>query len=275
MSKPRRHVQRGTCVYCGNFGEVEQDHVVPRSLFVSSNQSSIKVWSCVQCNRTKSDGEGDLRDYMITSINAREHRAAAALLPKFQKSNAQGKSRVGIRAANAPLVDRLTPAGLIIGEMLGDMDHFPEMERTLGFIVRGLYSNESGNSLPQDVPVDTLVINFSMLDEILKAFEIPQLPPFRTLGPDVFRWQALGLGQANHQSGWIMVFYGAIPVIGVTANSLVLPKHPPRVVDPLTAKPRGTRARTLHGLRDLGVIELPPSSPLDFLYELKGQYPNQ
>ena len=200
---------------------------------------------------------------------------AKALLPKFQKANKQGKSRVGDRAANAPIISRTTPSGIITGEMLGDMDNFPEMENTMNLMIRGLYRVESGTILPQDVSVDMVVLNFSLYERIVELFEIPALPPFKTLGPSVFRWQALGIGLSDDSSGWIMLFYDAIPVIGMTGHPLNIPKRPPRVVDPLLAKPRGKRPRILRDIRELGLVEVPPKNPLDFLYELRGRYPTE
>src|SRR5690242_15834140 len=104
MSKPRRTAVTGPCSYCGRVRELEPEHVVPRSLFFDKSQATIVIPACEECNREKAEGEGDLRDYMATSIRGRTHPVARQLLPQIQTASRKGTSRFGNWAQTAQLL---------------------------------------------------------------------------------------------------------------------------------------------------------------------------
>lgn len=274
MSKPRRKPQVQICTYCGQRGEVEKDHVIPEALFVNANQATVKVWSCIPCNREKSDGEGDLRDYMVTSKRGQAHPTAKKLLPKVFDSIDKGKSRFGNWWKNAPSAPRVTPNGIFLGgTMPGSPEDFPEMERTLRFIIRGLYFHEVKSILPQSEIVDVRIIPHDLYPSIVEDFHVPFLPQPRVLGRNVFSWQPLGIGSSSGRTYWIMTFYDAVAVLGQTGGLLGFPKPlPPRKSRLTINNSKGRRERLLKRVLDRELVFPPPDDYLGFLSDLADRY---
>jgi hypothetical protein len=270
MSKRRKQAIIGPCSYCGEERELEPDHVVPQGLFVDVNQAKVIVPACRECNGEKGAGEGDLRDYMITSMRGRHHPVAQKLLPQYRKSNRKGQSRIGKRAETAPVVPRVTPEGIYLGyNMLGDFDHFPKMEQTLRFIVRGLHFHETGLSILPATTVAIKIFPYEAYPIVVRDFDQPFLPKRQVLGPDVFSWQPLGIGSSDGKTGWLLRFYDGVAVMGMTGGLLGFPKPVPRNPHFLLKKPKGKRQRILRDVVNLGLVSVPPEDYLTFLSEME------
>jgi hypothetical protein len=273
MSRPRKQIVTGPCSYCGEQRELEPEHVVPEALFFDVNQATVVIPACRPCNREKAEGEADLRDYMATSKRGRRHPVAKKLLPQIQKAMRKGASRVGKRAETAPTVPRVTPEGIYLGyDMLGDFDHFPEMERTLRYIVRGLHFYETGTVILQSTEVDVVVMGYEAYPIIVRDFHQPFLPKPRILGPDVFSWQPLAIGSPDGKSGWILRFYDGVAVMAMVGGGLGIPRPPRRDHCHVLKNPKGRRERALKRVLDRGLVYPPPDDFLTALHEMANDY---
>lgn len=274
MSKPKKVIVVGSCSYCGAEGELEPEHVVPRALFIDVNQANIIINACDACNGEKSDGENDLRDYMATAKRTKNHPVAKRLRSVIDKATKKGTSRVAARMMAAQSVPRMTQEGIYLGyDMLDNDDHFPEMERTLQYIVRGLHFHETKVPVLPSTEVDVRVMPYEIYPYVVNEFDVPFLPKRRILGPDVFSWQPIGLGSTSGSSYWILRFYDGVAVLGMIGGQLGLPSRPSNRSHRLVLKnPKGRRERALKRIVDRELVTLPPENILEFLHEMAAQH---
>jgi hypothetical protein len=268
MGKPKRAPVTGPCSYCGQVRELEPEHVVPEALFFDKSQAKAIIPACKPCNREKAEGEGDLRDYMITSKRGRLHPVAQKLLPQYKKAVRKGASRIGKRAETAPIIPRVTAEDIYLGyNVLGDFDDFPEMERSLRYITRGLHFHETGAPILPTTTVDIRIFPHEAYPAVVRDFDKTFLPRRRILGPDVFSWQPLGIESSSGKTGWVLRFYDGVAVVCMTGGTLGLP-NPPRPQQRFVfKKPQGRRQKLSRDLRDFGLVSLPPEDYLSFLFE--------
>ena len=94
MSEPVNEIAKGICSYCQRKLEMQDEHVVPKSIFVNNNHASIVVPACNDCNRRKGRGEGDLRDWMIIRVGVDGHPDIEPLMHEMAASYGMGSSKL-------------------------------------------------------------------------------------------------------------------------------------------------------------------------------------
>lgn len=226
--KPGKPETLGICVYCGQSGRVEPDHVVPCTLFLHGNQSKWTVPSCRSCNVRKSAGESDLRDYVVIDKDGSRHPQALRLLPLIEKAAVKGFSRIALAVMDAEDKPLITPAGIYLG-------HFPTttiddgpMLRSLEMMVRGLYFLEMKRILPVNCPVEVKRVDRYRSPEIANRMaKLPHRGP-HALRDDIF-WRlsvhtedVLGnpddLAQVADVSIWLLCFFDQVLFFGQTGS---------------------------------------------------------
>jgi 5-methylcytosine-specific restriction endonuclease McrA len=97
-------LKQGTCAYCGNVGDVTDDHVVPQCLWpgrVPKSAPIIDAWR--RCNHIwKSEYDTYLRDALVNDIQAANSPIVQKIRKKFYRSVDRNQSAMAREfAANA------------------------------------------------------------------------------------------------------------------------------------------------------------------------------
>lgn len=142
MSKPsrkrRRRIRVGMCAYCGVYGEVTRDHVVPRCLFVDTAKSVIQVDACQPCNLNKSKGEDDLRDFLALSHSTTKHSSHKKLLEATMRSANWNRSPTARLARWTARPISLIERGSVLDLFIASHDPEP-MNATIEYIAKGVF----------------------------------------------------------------------------------------------------------------------------------------
>jgi hypothetical protein len=265
MSKPKKEIVIGPCSYCGNEGKVEDDHVVPEAIFVNVNQATIKVPSCRKCNVQKSAGEDDLRDFMVISVGVDGHPDIYPLMEKMAEAYGKGFSKIGKAADESrKLVLRRGKGGVLYPAFSVPFDDPWHMDRTLRYIVRGLYFHEFQRPWLKDQPLSLSTIPQENFDDVFEFFATMPGPTFREpLGNNVFTWMPISAADNPDVVAWPMVFFGRVIYVGYTGipeDDDYFKRSFPQLI-----RQKGKREKQLRGIVDRRLIMPPPDDMLGFL----------
>jgi hypothetical protein len=266
VSEPTTEEEIGLCSYCEAVQPMEPEHVVPRAIFVNANQSTIVIPACHRCNNEKSAGEDDLRDSLVIEVGVHRHPDILPLMSVMAESTGKGFSKYGHAAAfeRKPVIRR-TASGV---DVLAYEVHVPDanaMRRTLRYMVRGLYFHENGRPWLLDKPLTLHDLPAEELEFTLETFG--RLRPFEfrgIMGNDVFKYAAITQEQYPDITAWLMVFFGTIPVLGITG----IPERERERQEPTfeeIIRGKGRRERKLKRIVDRGLVQTPPEDFLGFL----------
>jgi len=270
LSKPKRIVEVGVCAYCGEVNEIEDDHVVPQTLFFNVNQAKVTVPACRECNVKKSGGENDLRDYMVISKASFSHPTAQKLRPKVHDAMKKGFSRIGRAAKDAKYEPYYTSSGIYLShEIIIHIDDPSYMLRTLHYMVRGLYFWELNSHYPENAPHDAIIVPQEEFRSTLLEFrDLAQMNPRnpRILGRSVFAWVPIAPPDSIELIAWVMVFYDSIAVLGFTGTDFS-DDDPDSATEPLhrTILKKGRRERKLRDIVKRGLVSPVPDDLTAFI----------
>jgi hypothetical protein len=246
---------------------VEEDHVVPEALFVNANQATVTVWSCVPCNREKSEGEGDLRDYLIITVGVEGHPDIVRLMEVMAEATDKGFSQIGQAATpeeRRPALRR-TAGGIDVPAHAVTFRDPRPLRRTLRYIVRGLYFHEFGRPWLPDQPMAIHDPPPSDLDGVLTHLRMAGQLEFRpALGNGVFKYAAVVQPEEPGVTIWAMVFFGVVPVIAFTGIAERKQQRRPPTFEE-TIRRKGRRERKLRDIVERGLVVPPPDNLLEFL----------
>lgn len=139
------------CVYCGQFKEVSNDHVIPKCLFIKPYPPNlVTVKACDDCNNAKSKNDDYLRDFLIADFVANQSPTANQLFhEKMLSSQRQGSSVIAREAVSKA---RLEPFYTKGGVYLGDFPSFSvdgeRIKQIFETLVRGLYYDSQKKIFP-------------------------------------------------------------------------------------------------------------------------------
>jgi len=264
--------QDGACSYCGAMEAMEPEHVVPRAIFLNDNQSTIIIPACHRCNNEKSAGEDDLRDSLVIEVGVHGHPDILPLMSVMAESTAKGFSKYGRAAAlqRKPVI-RTTESGVDVPAYEVHVLDARAMRRTLRYMVRGLYFHENGRPWLPDQPLTLHDPPAHELEFALETFG--QLGPFEfrgIMGNEVFKYAATTQEQYPDITAWLMVFFGTVPVIGITGiPELERERREPTFEEIMQGK--GRRERRLKRIVDRGLVRTPPEDFLDFIRQYEEQ----
>jgi len=255
----------GTCSYCEAVEKIEPEHVVPRAIFLNGNQSTIIIPACHRCNNDKSGGEDDLRDSLVIEVGVHGHPDILPLMSVMAQSANKGFSKYGQAATESKPVIRTTSAGVDIPAYEVHVHDARAMRRTLRYIVRGLYFHENGRPWLPDQPMTLYDLPAHELDFTIETFGRLGSFQFRGhMGNDVFKYAAITQEEHPDITGWLMVFFGTVPVLAVTGiPENEKERYEPKFADLIRGK--GRRERKLKAIVDRGLVLAPPEDLLDFL----------
>jgi hypothetical protein len=213
-----------TCTYCGKTEEpggerFSRDHVLPKSLFNALDRQMITVLACAACQKEKSYGDDDLRDFVNLHYAGSQHPEAWQQQLKIIQAILEGRSKIG-RAlmTNRRRHELLSDAGLY----LGDVWEAPipnenrDMFRTLDFIVRGLYRHDVGEMFPADCSVSVAHLDTMKARQVLAPLaKLPHRGP-TIKGHAVAWWVSFHPVEDPCSTLWVLLFNDHVWFLGGT-----------------------------------------------------------
>lgn len=202
------------CTYCGAAEKPDgpkftRDHVLPRSLFNTLDPQMITVLACPDCQREKSYGDDDLRDYVNLHHGGSRHPEALEQLFKIARATQKGRSKIGLAAHSAGyLREVVTESGLYVTMWEAPIPNDNrDMFRSLEYIVRGLYFHTTRSALPPDTPVSVAAIE--NWDTVKLFTRVPHRGP-TVKGNGVVWWVSAHTDDDPHSTYWLLLFNDAV-----------------------------------------------------------------
>ena len=200
------------------------------------------------------------------------HPDILPLMAVMAESTRKGFSKVGraFSEARKPVLRR-TEAGVSVPAYKADLQDARPLRRTLGYIVRGLYFHENGRPWLPDQPLTLYDYPPDALERIVGLFRMAGSLEFRgAMGNGVFKYAATAQEEHPDVTMWLMVFFGTVPVMGITG--IPAPheeRREPRFEELILGK--GRRERRLKRIVDRGLVLPPPEDLLGFLRQHEEQ----
>ncbi len=201
----------GNCPYCGEYGKLTRDHVIPRNLFSKPLPGDIPiVFACEKCNTLlKSTYDTDLRDLLLVDKESSQSPQAQLLYPKFERAVSGNRSKMAraMRENNYLVKLKLEP-GVIAYLGYASPEANRQMPKILEMIVRGLYYHHTDRILPNDVVFSGMrERNYNSLAEGIRIFDRDNVP-YKCIGDgEVFEYRyAINTDDLNN-SVWLLSFF--------------------------------------------------------------------
>lgn len=225
MKKPRH----GVCVFCGDEGDVTDDHVPPKNVFPKPRDQEIgfvEVPACLKCNVGSSVDDETFK--VFVSLKAGMDGKASIKLHESTRRTVQKNKR--IRRDLAKNTSRFyLPSNAREGfseVALSRFDPAP-VRRVLRKIVLGLYYHHFGAVICKDV--DVLIVLADQIapnkEAVLREHvgEIAANGKRGSIGVDrEFSYCYAPAADAMHTSAWLFAFYQRAGAIGYTIPRIVV-----------------------------------------------------
>lgn len=228
MAKRKSNV--GTCAYCGAYGRVTEDHVVPQGLFGKPRPSDIpKVLACPNCNhKVKSADDNYVRDILAIDMRHAEHPVAQANFEKLLRSAQNGHSTLAKSILQAQLTEFYLPGGLYIGRAYQVPIDEKRLRRFMTTIARGLYFHHFRQALPNDeLYHGNFWLDSDQAANLASAFSVANSPHVQVGDGSVFEYMYNMVPDDPLKSFWIFNFYRhSIWTVGTRGLYSELPKAP-------------------------------------------------
>ncbi len=217
------------CVFCGATENLTRDHIPPDNLFPPPKPNKpITVASCQECNGGSSKDDTYFRDTLlfwdVTHDHPEAKKVADTVIRSFRRPEQEDYSRSFINSVKE--VDVFTPGGLYVGKHFGKpIDHL-RLNRTAKKIVKGLFSHEFGERLPDHC--DAMAFGLRNEREQKKQLWLQETcsklvgEPQTTIGNGVFHYWFHQEEDAPEKSIWLLLFYEKVPFMGLTGPKDIL-----------------------------------------------------
>src|SRR5258708_696968 len=138
--------REGTCVYCGTYGIVTADHVIPKCLWPGRvPKNSPIIDACKACNHiSKSSDDNYLRDVLVTNSNSIANPFRNRLYPKFLRSMNRNQSQMVKDLRDVRLVERRQINSNTFLNILVSQTADERVIQIITRIARGLYNFRTG-----------------------------------------------------------------------------------------------------------------------------------
>lgn len=221
MSKRKKQAAaEAHCVYCGAFGKVTEDHVIPQCLFEKPlPPDTVKVPACNLCNNKKSKDDGYLRDILVTDVSTSNHPTAKAIFrEKSLSAHRQNKSEF-LRYAVATLRPEpmYTPGGIYLGHVHATKIEKERLSEIIMRMVRGLYYNLYRKRIPDDYKSE--VTRWDVTEpRKFNEYAAKVMPYFgepRRIGK-VLEYGMRHVEEDPFATHWLLLFYGGMRFTVIT-----------------------------------------------------------
>lgn len=222
----RKRNNIGVCAFCGIKGEVTEDHIPPKNLFIGCPDSGlIKVPSCDPCNnRSKLDDEY-FRLFLIPQQEIALHPQAQKLNNKVRKKfDDNPRKGLEIRMySQLHTKDFYTPAGIYLGKKDLIYPEYSRIEASLKKIIKGLYFHLVQRPFPFGL-CNTAVIDIRQIHDLQKVLRldldqcVKALAKYPTVDIyDVFSYKyVVSVDTQPAITAWILTFFEKRKFFGVT-----------------------------------------------------------
>lgn len=202
--------RQGICAYCGNFGEVTNDHIIPQCLYPCKIPADApQVDACKHCNHVvKSAYDTNLRDLLLIDVDSKRSPHAQQLYPKFHRADRRNQSKMArAMRENSQWVVLEPEAGVFSRSGFASPTVDEQMPKILAMIVRGLYHYRTGKIFPQNIVFsgfrernhNRIQLNIQMLNETgAEAIRIGDGSVFEC---------RYAIGSNEPATGWVLNFY--------------------------------------------------------------------
>jgi hypothetical protein len=225
-------LKQGTCIYCGTFGRVEDDHVPPKQMFLKPRPKNlITVPSCKHCNSGFSKDDEYFCNVTIIRKDVKAHPKVRHLNDKVARALVRRENERFRQLLISQLehVELTSPGGLYLGKTAVMHVQHPRICRISKRIIRGLFFHVFKSRLPDTHYVAAFNLEQVELQKELRDLLQTLVPlrferllqqvsrtPHAVIGENEFSYCYRQLGKDTHASAWLMTFYGASPFFGLT-----------------------------------------------------------
>ena len=219
MSKRQR---KYACGYCGEVAPATDDHIPPRSFFSANASLALRtVKACESCNSGSSDADEYFRDIVVQFAPVSVNPKAQPQVEKLRRALVKPQKRAyAERTMNAiEEHDVVTPGGIHLGKHPFVKVDADLLQRATQRYVRGLFRYEFGKRVPDDYIVSVATNPDDVESQREKVEKLVGAGIVTTIEKGVF-WYSFTIAKDNPDvSAWALVFYDAMPVLGVVGPS--------------------------------------------------------
>jgi hypothetical protein len=200
--------RQGQCSFCGQYGDVTREHVVPICLFPASTRGSAKfvlIPSCEKCNGLFSTHEDDFRNFCAVAGKDTPEARELFYGPVSKSMDRPGHGKGTLNRLYSKMVE--------VEEMPGRHRIYPDdsVHFILRKIVRGLTFKHFGKIVADDC-VDVIVLVYKIPEEFDKD-EV-----YTTIHPDVCQYFCDQVDE-DHHSVWILKLLHTRIFVGVVSHT--------------------------------------------------------
>src|SRR6266700_4012782 len=217
--------RQGVCAYCGNIGEVTDDHIVPRCLWPGRVRKDVPIVdACRPCNHIwKSEYDTYLRDILVNDMACAKNHIAQKVREKYYRAAKNNRS-IMARDLNerAGLVGLQEDSGLVSGFALTLPDAVKRNQVIMPLIVRGLHLYYLRTALPKDTSFKVgRVIEREKMQELIREMN-ENGGGYQNIGTgDVFQFAFWPRPGDPYPQVWVLNFYRCIRfVVAIRASIL-------------------------------------------------------
>jgi hypothetical protein len=213
--------RQGTCVYCGNIGEVTLDHVIPQCLFPGHIPKDAPIVdACQKCNgEMKSAFDEYLRDMLVNDMSSSRNPIAKRLLAKYARASARNRSLLDRDLhRDYDTIGLIKPSG-IIGSFADISWIVNERVRIImQMMIRGLFRYYLQEILSVNTPIDiSRVINMQFIEKTIREL-YEQGGKHACIGTgDVFECAFVNSQEDPYISVWVLNFYRSVVFFAFTS----------------------------------------------------------
>jgi len=207
--------RKAECVYCGNFDETTQEHVIFICLFRATEDAPrptdpVTVPVCRRCNGEKSQDDDFLRDFLVFDDDSAGNQVAQALLEgKISRSHQRNRSQIGRAVADARTKAASSDANSHSQRQCFNIGS-ERVVRIFSMIVRGLYYHVAKQRLPNDCLFEVAEVRLEGTPELWAILSGHGRPEYLTIGDDVFDCWYWVWPDDLAVSQWVLRFYGGL-----------------------------------------------------------------
>lgn len=221
--------RKGTCIYCGGYGKITNDHTPPKGIFPKPLPSNlITVPACSKCNHAAHGDDEYFRLVLTMRHDTSELECVKPVLEtvfrSLKRQDKQGFARAFLGTyKRRPVV---TPSGLFIGyQPTYDVDRH-RLLRVVARTAKGLFFKHRKRALPLNY--DSTAIDkeeYPRLDPNVQStmravLQLMEDQNPRVFGQGVFKYWRHFLEEDENVSVWLMVFYQRVPFFAMTGPRL-------------------------------------------------------
>ncbi len=168
----------------------------------------VTVPACEACQKRKSLGDRDLRNFILMDVGGSEHPDAEEMTKKMLKSvNVRLRLWIQKQLTTAETIDLVTDDGIVVGSVLANDFNTDPMLLSQEMTVRGLYFHEKGMMLPPLCPFYVQHVPWHAAPKVIADMTAMAPTLFKSRGNNVAAWGFHQIDDGDSLSTSWLVFY--------------------------------------------------------------------